>query len=138
MSPTKEGPATLSPLHTVCLALDSRRGDAQKLLNESPRRRRIDETICLSFLKTLPEKEWERYRSKLERKTGVTWNRVAFMERNWDVICRYGTQSVIKVGLNQPIMLRCFRKLMSSTESDDLTESVTEDNADDCQLSQSV
>ena len=35
---------------------------------------------------------------------GVTWNRVAFMERTWDLIRRYGTQSVMKVGLNQPIM----------------------------------
>ena len=46
------------------------------------------------------------------------------MERTWDVIRRYETQSVMKVGLNQPIMSEVLGKLMSSTESDVLTESV--------------
>ena len=27
----------------------------------------------VSFLSTLPEEEWERYQSELERETGVTW-----------------------------------------------------------------
>ena len=88
----------------------------------------------VSFLSTLPEEEWERYQSELERKTGVTWNRVTFMERTWDVIHRYGMQSVMKVGLNQPIMREVLEKLMSSVESDVLTESVTEDSADDQQI----
>ena len=47
------------------------------------------------------------------------------------MIRRYGTQSVLKVGLNQPIMREVLEKLMSSFESDVLTESVTEDSADD-------
>ena len=81
MSPTKEAPASLSPVDPVCLALDSRRGYAQKLLHESPRRRRIDETVRVSSLGTLPEEEWERYQSELEWKTGVTWNRVVYIER---------------------------------------------------------
>ena len=50
----------------------------------------------VSFLSTLPEEEWERYQSELERETGVTWNRVTFWERTWDVIRRYGTQSIIR------------------------------------------
>ena len=54
-----------------------------------------------SSLSTLPEEEWERCQSELERTARVTWNRVTFMERTWDVIRRYGTQSVMKVGLNQ-------------------------------------
>ena len=58
----------------------------------------------VSFLGKFPEEERERYQSELERKTGVAWNRMAFVERTWDVIRRYGTHSVIKVGLNQPIM----------------------------------
>ena len=106
----------------ICLALDSRRGYAQKLLHESPSRSRIDETMRVSFLGTLPEEERERYQSEFERKTGVTWNRVAFKERTWDVIRRYGTQSVRKVGLNQPIMREVLGKLMRPTESDGLTE----------------
>ena len=53
----------------------------QKLFHESPRRRIIDETMRVSFLSTLPEEEWERYQSELERNAGVTWNRVTFIER---------------------------------------------------------
>ena len=90
------------------------------------------------FLSTLPEEEWERYQSELERKTGVTWNRVIFMERTWHVIRRYGTQSVLKVGLNQPIMREVLEKIMNSVESDVLTESVTEDSADDQQITRKV
>ena len=85
----------------------------------------------VSFLSALPEEESERYQSELERKAGVTSNRVTFMERTWDVIRRYRTQSVMKVGLNQPIMREVLEKLMSSVESDVLTESVTEDSAND-------
>ena len=40
----------------------------------------------------------------------------------------------MKVDLNQPIMRKVLGKLMSSTESDGLTESVTEDSADDYQI----
>ena len=49
----------------------SRRGDAHRLLHDSARRRRIDETMRVSFLGTLPEEEWERQQSELERNTGV-------------------------------------------------------------------
>ena len=114
--------------------MDYRRKDVQKLLHESPWRRRIDETMRVSFLSTLPEEEWERYQSELERKAGVTWNRVTFIERTWDVLHRYGTHSVMKVGLNQPIMREVLGKLLSSVESDVLTESVSEDSADENQV----
>ena len=103
-SPTREAPASLSPVEPIGLAMDYRSRDIQKLLQESLRRRRIDETMRVSFLCTLPEEEWERYQSELERKAAVTWNRVTFTERIWDVIRRYGTQSVMKVGLDQTIM----------------------------------
>ena len=92
----------------------------------------------VSFLSTLPEEEWERYQSELERETGVTWNPVTFMERIWDVIRRYGTQSIMKVGLNQPIMREVLEKIMNSVESDVLTESVTEDSADDQQITRKL
>ena len=104
MSPTRDASVSLSPVGSIGLAREYRSRNTQKLLHESPRRRKIDETIRVQFLCTLPEEEWERYQSELERKAGVTWNQVTFMERTWDVIRRYGTQSVMKVGLNQPIM----------------------------------
>ena len=50
--------------------------------------------------------------------------------KDMGVICRYGTQSVMKVGLNQPIMREVVVKLMGPLESDGLTEYVTEDSAD--------
>ena len=118
MSPTKEAPASLSPADPISLAMDNRSRSLQKLLHESPRRRRIEETIRVSFLNTLPEEERETYQSELERKTGVTWSRVTFMEKTWDLIRRYGTQSAREVGLNQPIMREVLDKLMSSVESD--------------------
>ena len=76
--------------------------------------------------------------SELQRETGVTRNRVTFMERTWDVIRRYGTQSITKVGLNQPIMREVLEKLMNSVQSDVLTESVTEDSADDQQITRKL
>ena len=83
-----------------------------------------------AFLGTLPKEEWERYQSELERKTGEAWMRVAFLEITWSIIRRYGTQSVVRVRLNQPIMREVIEKMIESTESDDLTESVTEESAE--------
>ena len=60
------------------------------------------------------------------------------MERSWDVIRRYATQSIMKVGLNQPIMRKVLEKTMISIESDVLTESVTEDSADDQQVTKKL
>ena len=138
MSPRKEAPASLSPVDPISLAMDYRSRDLQKLLHESPRRRKIEETVRVSFLSTLPEEEWERYQSELERKTGVTWNQVTFVEKTWDVIRRYGTQSVMKVGVNKPIMREVLEKILNSVESDVLTESVTEDSADDQQITRKL
>ena len=138
MSPTKKAPASLSPVEPISLAMDYRRRELQKLLHESPRRRKIEESMRVSFLSTLPEEEWERYQNELERETGVTWNRVTFMERIWDVIRRYGTQSIMKVGLNQPIMREVLEKIVNSVGSDVLTESVTEDSADDQQITRKL
>ena len=114
MFPTKEAPASLSPVDRISLVMNNRSRSLQKLLHESPRRRRIEETMRVSFLNTLPEEEWERYQSEFERKAGVTWSRVTFMERTWDVLRRYGKQSVMKVGLNQPIMREVLDKLKTS------------------------
>ena len=83
MSPTKEAPANLSPVEPISLAIDCRTRELQELLHKSPRRRKIEESMRVSFMSTLPEEEWERYQSELERETGVTWNPVTFMERTW-------------------------------------------------------
>ena len=138
MSPTKEALADLSPVDPISQARECRSRDPQRMLHESPRRRKIEESMRVCFLSTLPEEEWERYQSELERKTGATWSRVNFMERSWDVIRRYGTQSIMKVGLNQPIMREVLEKIMNSMESDVLTESVTEDSADDHQVTKKL
>ena len=138
MSPTKEAPASLSPVEPISLAMDYRKRDLQKLLHVSPRRRKIEENMKVSFLSTLPEEEWERYQSELERETGVTWNRVTFMERTWDVIRRCGTQSIMKVGLNQPIKREVLEKIMNSVESDVLNESDTEESANDQQITRKL
>ena len=63
MSPTKEAPASLSPVDPISLAMVNRSKSLQKLLHESPSRRRIEEIMRVSFLNTLPEEEWERYQS---------------------------------------------------------------------------
>ena len=55
MSPTREAPAKLSPVDPIGLAMEYWSRDIQKLLIESPRRRRLDETIRVSFLSRLPE-----------------------------------------------------------------------------------
>ena len=138
MSPTKEASADLSPMDPISQARECRSRDPRRLLHESPRRRKIEESMRVSFLSTLPEEEWERYQSELEGKTGATWSRVNFMERSCDVIRRYGTQSIMKVGLNQPIMREVLEKIVNSMESDLLTESVTEDSADDQQVTKKL
>ena len=122
MSPTKEPQLVCHPW-SLC--------PWSKLVSQSARRRKIDETMRVAFLGTLPEEEWERYQSELETKTGEFWTRAAFMESTWSIIRRYGTQSVMRVGLNQPIMREVIEKMMESTESDGLTESVTEESAEE-------
>ena len=63
MSPIKEPPASLSPVESLFLVEAHQRMYESKLLNESPRRRRIDESMRVAFLGTLPEKERKRYQS---------------------------------------------------------------------------
>ena len=74
MSPTKEASADLSPMDAISQARECRSRDPQRLLHESPRRRKIEESMRVSFLSTLPEEEWERYQSELEGKTSSLGN----------------------------------------------------------------
>ena len=57
MSPTKEASADLSPIDPISQARECRSRDPQRLLHESPRRRKIEESMKISFLSTLPEEE---------------------------------------------------------------------------------
>ena len=83
----------------------------QRLLMESPRRRRIEGAARVPFLGTLPIEEWEVHHRDHESRTGCRLDRVAFMEEVWTVVQSYGTQSILKVGLNRPLMREVLDKL---------------------------
>ena len=55
--------------------------------------------------------------------------RVAIIETTGNVIRGYGTQPVMKLILNQPIMSEIFKNTIKPAESDGLTESATEESA---------
>ena len=78
----------------------------QKLLMESPRRRRIEDTARVPS-----EEEWEVHHRDHEIRTGCRMDRVAFMEEVWTVVQSYGTQSILRLGLNQPLMREVLDKL---------------------------
>ena len=69
------------------------RNNDQRILMESPRRRKIEASARVPFLGTLPEEEWEVHRRDHESRTGCKLDRVAFMEEIWTVVQSYGTQS---------------------------------------------
>ena len=54
------------------------------------------------------------------------------------MIWRYGTQSMIRVGLNEPIMREVLGQMMKHTEYDGLTESVMEESAEDSPVGKSL
>ena len=87
------------------------RNNDQRILMESPRRRRIEASARVTFLGTLPEEEWEVHHRDYESRTGCKLDRVAFMEEVWTVVQSYGTQSILKTGLNQPLMREVLDKL---------------------------
>ena len=79
---------------------------------EFPRRRRIEGTARVTFLGTLPEEEWEVHHRDHENRTGYNMDRIAFMEEVWTVVQCYGTQSMLKTGLNIPLMREILDKLV--------------------------
>ena len=83
----------------------------KKLLMASPGRRRIESTARKRFLGTLPEEEWEIHHRNDENKTERKLDRVAFMDEVWTVVQSYGTQSIVKTGLNRPLMREVLDKL---------------------------
>ena len=78
---------------------------------ESPRRRRIEGSVRVLFLGLLPEEKWEVHHRDHENRTGCRLDRVAFMEEVWPVVKSYGTQSILKTGLNRALMREVFDRL---------------------------
>ena len=87
------------------------RNNEQRILMESPRRRRIEGSARVLFLGTLPKEEWEVHHRDHESRTGCRLDRVAFMEEVWTVVQSYGMQSILKTGLNRPLRREVLDKL---------------------------
>ena len=83
----------------------------KKLSMESPRRRRIEGTAGVPFLGMLPEEEWEVHRRDHESRTGCNIDRVAITEEVCSVVQCYGTQSMLRTGLNRPLLREILDKL---------------------------
>ena len=118
--PADEGTSTLEPPSAFIeikrnLPESSSPGNSkdseQRLLMESPRRRRIEGDARVPFLGMLPEEEWEVHHRDHKNRTGCRLNRVAFMEEIWTVVQSYGTQSILKVRLNRPLIREVLDKL---------------------------
>ena len=60
---------------------------------------------------TLPEEEREVHHRYHENRTGYRLDRVAFREEVWTVVQSNGTQSILKVGPNRPLMREVHDKL---------------------------
>ena len=111
--PADEGISTLEPpsafmetkrnLPESSLPGNSRNNE-QRIIMESPRRRRTEGSARVPFLGTLPEEEREVHHRDHESRTRCKLDRVAFMEEVWTVVQSYGTQSILKTGLNRPLM----------------------------------
>ena len=118
--PADEGTSTLEP-PSVFMEMNrhlpeisspgNSKDNEQRLLMESPRRKRIEGAARVPVLGTLPEEEWEVHHRDHEGRTGRRMDKVAFMEEVWTVVQSYGTQSILKLGLNRPIMREFLDKL---------------------------
>ena len=137
--PADEEPSTLEPLSAFMgtnrnlpesSSPSNSKNTEHKLLMESPRRRRREGTARVPFLGTLPEEEWEVHHRNHENRTGCRMDRVAFMEDVWTVVQSYGTQSVLKIGLNRRLMREVLNKLDECERrlSELLIDSATDEN----------
>ena len=97
--PADEGMSTLKPPSAFMemkrnlpesSASGNSKDNEQRLLMESPRRRRIEGAARVPFLGTLPEEEWEVHHRDHESRTECKLDRVAFMEQVWAVFQSYG------------------------------------------------
>ena len=71
----------------------------------------MESTARVHFLGTLLEEEREVHHRDHENRTGCSMDRVAFMEEVWTVFQSYGTQSILKIDLNRPLMREVLDKL---------------------------
>ena len=137
--PTDEGTSTLEPPSAFTemkwnlpesSSPGNSRNNEQRILMESPRRRRKEGSARVPFLGTLPEEKWEVHHRDHESRTGCRLDRVAFMEEVWTVVKTYGTQSMLKVGLNRPLMREVLDKLdeCEGRLSELLIDSVTDES----------
>ena len=116
----EEGTSTLQPA-SAFIKLDQNLPESsspgnsinveKKILMESPRRRRIEGTVRVLFLGTLPQEEWEVYHIDRKIRTGCNMDRVAFIDEVWTVVQGYGTQSMLRTGLTIPMMREILDKL---------------------------
>ena len=116
--PADEGISTLEPPPALMemklpesSSPGSSRNNEQRILMESLRRRRIEGSARVPFLGTFPEEEWEVHCRDHESRTGCRLDRVAFMEEVWTVVQSHWTQSILKTGLNRPLMREVLDKL---------------------------
>ena len=63
------------------------------------------------FLGPLPEEYWEIHHRDHEITTICCMDRVAFLEEVWALMHCYGTQSMLKTGLNRLLMQKMLDKL---------------------------
>ena len=103
----------------------------QKLLMESPRRRRTEDSARVPFLGAFPEEEWEVHNRDHKNRTGYRIDRVAFMEEVWTVVQSYGTQPILKLVLKRPLMREFLDKLdkCEGRLSELLIDSATDESA---------
>ena len=110
--PENEGTSTLEPPSAFAemkrnLLESSSPGNSK----DNEQRRRIEGAARVPFLGTLSEEEWEVHHRDHENRTGCRLDRVAFMEDVWTVVQSYGTQCILKIGLNRPLMREVLDKL---------------------------
>ena len=111
ISPTKDSPASLSPVESMSRVEAHESRGVFKMLCES-QRRRIDESMRVAFLSTLREEELERYQSELERKMvkrDASSLHGEYLERNQEI--QHSNRD--EGGLNQTIMQEVIEKMMS-------------------------
>ena len=88
------------------------------------------------FLRTLPVKEWEVHHMDYEYRTGCNMDRVASMEDFWTVVQCYGTQSMLKTGLNRPLRQEAIDKLDEREEG--LSELLIDLATDESEISSPI
>ena len=80
--------------------------------------------------------EWEVHHMDYENRTGCNMDRVASMEDFWTVVQCYGTQSMLKTGLNRPLRQEAIDKLDECEEG--LSELLIDLATDESEISSPI